>query len=302
MTKPILTSRTHTGPSAPVEAVSHRYRPGAVGFTLLELMVSVAIMAIIALAFGGLMTQANLVVTEGEKRMRSDAAASAISRVIRGDIRKITKNGFFRINDNKLVLVTAGKMQSSFGNYSGNGAIIVYGLYVNDGGTDDDDTDDTKVLYRKVLVLAKNAPADNPATADIDESIPDCLIWKGAGVSLADLQVLSATEMTALIEHAAGDPEAGSMVYPPQTLKQVTRTMWTLLAGNCTELNISYRPPDTDSWAGETTCLRYNQTNWPDAIKFRFKLKRGALMSSALADDETGTNDVTYEIICTVGH
>ena len=265
-------------------------------------MVSVAIMAIIALAFGGLMTQANLVVTEGEKRMRSDAAASAISRVIRGDIRRITKNGFFRINDNKLVLVTAGKMQSSFGNYSGNGAIIVYGLYTPTVDPNDPTNVNRKILYRKVLVLAKNAPADIPATTDIDESLPDCLIWKGAGVSLADLQVLSAKEMTELIEYAAGNPEEGSMEYPPQTLKQVTRTMWTLLAGNCTELNISYRPPDTDSWAGETTCLRYNQTNWPDAIKFRFKLKRGALMSSALADDETGTDDVTYEIICPVGH
>jgi len=302
MTKSIPTSRPPARPFAPGKAPFHRYRREAEGFTLIELMVSVAIMAIIALAFGGLMTQANLVVTEGEKRMRSDAAALAISRVIRGDIRRITKNGFFRINNNKLVLVTAGKMRSSFGNYSGNGAIIVYGLYFNDGGTTGDVTDDTRVLYRKVHVLAKNAPPDDPATVDIDESIPDCLIWKGAGVSLADLQVLSSTEMTALIEHAAGDPEPDSMAYPPQTLKQVTRTMWTLLAGNCTELNISYRLPDSDSWDGDTTCTRYNQTNWPDAIKFRFKLKRGALMSSALADEETGTDDVTYEIICPVGH
>jgi hypothetical protein len=246
-------------------------------------MVSVAIMAIIALAFGGLMTQANLVVTEGEKRMRADAAASAISRVIRGDIRKITKNGFFRINDNKLVFVTAGKMQSSFGNYSGDGAIIVYGRH-----------GESNVLYRKVLVLAKNAPTEQA------KRLPDCLVWKDVGMSLADLQVLSAAEMSSLIDQVAADP--ASMAYPPETLSQVMETMWMLLAGNCTDLNITHRPPDNKSWAGNTTSTRHTQTNWPDAIKFRFKLKPGTLMSAVLTDDPSSSDDVTYEVLCPVGH
>jgi len=283
MTQPIPTSRPPTGPFARGKAAMHRYRGAAAGFTLIELMVSVAIMAIIALAFGGLMTQANMVVTEGEKRMRADAAASAISRIIRGDIRKITKNGFLRINGEKLVLVTAGKTQSSFGDYSGDGAIIVYGRHA-----------DSNILYRKVLVLAKNAPTAS------NKKLPDCLVWQNAGMSLADLQVLSAGKMTGLIDHAAGDPD--SMAYPPTTLVQVMDTMWMLLAGNCTELNITQRPPDSDSWAGDTTCTRHSQTNWPDAIKIRFKLKRGTLMSAAITDDEASSDDATYEILCPVGH
>jgi len=300
MTQPILTSPPSTRPIAPGGDASHRYRRGVVGFTLIELMVSVGIMAIIALAFGGLMTQANLVVTEGEKRMRADATASAISRVIRGDLRKITKNGFFRINGSTLVLVTAGKTQSLFGNCSGDGAIIVYGLYTVPVDPAKPDDPPMNILYRKVLILAKNAPKDDPATTDKNESLPDCLIWNDAGMSLADVQVLSASGMTGLIDHAVGD--SGTMAYPPQTLHQVTRTMWTLLAGNCTELTISHRPPDKDSWAGDTTCTRHNQTNWPDAVKLKFKLKSGTLMSAALADDESSTNDVTYEIICPIGH
>jgi len=282
MTKSLLTSGTPTGPSTRGKVVSHRYRPGAVGFTLLELMVAVAIMAIIMLAFGGLLTQANLVVTEGEKRMRADAAASAISRIVRGDIRKITKNGFLRISGNKLVLVTAGRMQSSFGNYSGDGAIIVYGRH-----------DASKTLYRKILILSKDAP----------DGIVDCLRWNGAGVSLAGLQVMNLDDMTRLIDHVVSelDTTLGIMAYPPQTLSQVS-TMWIVLAGNCTELNISQRQPDNDSWNSNTTCTRYSQANWPDAIKFKFKLEPHTLMSAAIADDELSNEQVTYEILCPVGH
>ncbi|MBC8374359.1 MAG: prepilin-type N-terminal cleavage/methylation domain-containing protein [Planctomycetes bacterium] len=278
MTKSLLTSDAPTGPSARGKAVSHRYRPGAVGFTLLELMVAVSIMAIIMLAFGGLLTQANLVVTEGEKRMRADAAASAISRIVRGDIRKITKNGFLRVSSNKLVLVTAGRMQSSFGNYSGDGAIIVYGRH-----------DASKVLYRKILILSKDAP----------DGIVDCLRWNNAGMSLAELQVMDIDEMTALANYVAQDPP--SMAYPPQTLSQVS-TMWIVLAGDCTELNISQRQPDNDSWNSNTTCTRYSQANWPDAIKFKFKLEPHTLMSAAIADNELSNDQVTYEILCPVGH
>ena len=279
MTKPILTSRPQTGPSAPVEAVSHRLARKAAGFTLIELMVSISIMAVIALAFGGLMTQANLVVTEGEKRMRADAAASAISRIIRGDIRKITKNGFFRINDNKLVLVTAGRTQSSFSNHSGDGAIIVYGRH-----------DASNVLYRKVLVLAKDAPA----------GVVDCLRWQNASMGLAELQVMGADEMTILINHVTQEPN--SMAYPPVTLNQVTNAMWMVLAGNCTELKVSYRPVDNKSWSDNTTCTRHSQVKWPDAIKFKFKLKPGTLVSIAIADDELSDDDVEYEVLCSVGH
>ena len=281
MTKPILTSRPSARPSAPGKAASHRLAREAVGFTLIELMVSISIMAIIALAFGGLLTQANQVVTEGEKRMRADAAASAISRIIRGDIRKITKNGFFRINNNKLVLVTAGRMQSSFSSHSGDGAVIVYGRH-----------DASNVLYRKVLILAKDA-----------KNVVDCLKWKNTGMNLAQLQVMSAGDMTSLLDFVARDP--GGMAYPPERLDQITgptSTMWMILAGNCTDLSITYRPNDENSWKDDTTCTRHNQTNWPKAIKFNFKLKPGTLMTAAITDDERDTDDVNYEILCPVGH
>ena len=298
MTKLILTSRPSVRPHAAGDAPMRRYRRGAVGFTLIELMVSIAIMAIIMLAFGGLLTQANQVVTEGEKRMRSDAAASAISRIIRNDIRQITKNGFLRIGRIKidaggagggaeekyrhvLVLVTAGKTQSSFSDDSGDGGVILY-------GRSDEESDDPSALYRKVLVLSQDSTGN----------VKDCI---NPARNLADLQVLSDSEMADLIDELGEEPE--NMKYPPETLQQVTETSWMVLAGGCTELKIEYRSPGSKTWSeGLATHTRHNQTSWPTAIKFKFKLKSDSLIGSAISDSTDDEGDVQYEIICPIGH
>jgi len=260
----------------------------AKGFTLLELMVSIAIMSIIMLAFGGLLTQANVVVTEGEKRMRADAAASAISRIIRNDIRKMTKNGFLRLSADKMSMVTAGKTQSAFTEQAGDGAIIVYGWH-----------EDAKVLYRKVLILAKDAPTD------VDNQVADCLIWNDSGnnrrtLDLAELQIMGAELMKEIINQVSD--ESPDMAYPPRTLSQVTKTMWMVLAGGCTGLEISSRTTKEARWEeGGGTHTRHNQSSWPGAIKFKFILSSDSLVGSALArGGETG--DIAYEIVCPIGH
>ena len=293
MTKPILTSRRQARPSATRRAA---------GFTLMELMVSVAIMAIIMLAFGGLLNQANKVVTEGEQRMRSDAAASAIARIVRNDIRKMTKNGFLRVGGSEdkgffLVIVTAGKTQSSFGNEAGDGAIIVYGRH-----------EDSKVLFRRVFILAKEAVAA--------KKVQDCLIWNGTklnertgkGMNLADLQVLEAAEMEKLIAEAT-DQTNLDIAFPPETLYQVQQTMWMVLAGGCTDLLVEHRAPGQTNWKENSVIYtRHNQASWPTAIKFTFELNSDSLVGTAISDrddketNEDGKRTVKYEIVTQIGH
>ncbi len=278
MTKPTPTSHL------PGKYIARR----ASGFTLIELMVSISIMAMIMVAFGGLLTQTSKVVSDGEKRMRADAAASAISRLIRNDIRKITKNGFLRLSGDKLVLVTAGKTQSAFTEQSGDGAIIIYGRH-----------EGAKVLYRKVLILAKNAPTD------VANEVVDCLIWDNNGtrtaMGLADLQVMSAGTMKMLMDQAA-DTEP-DMAYPPVKLSQVTKTMWMVLSGGCESLSISSRTTKKNEWSeGGGTHTRHNQSSWPAAIKFKFGLKSDSLVGSALARGGDEGENIDYEIICPIGH
>jgi prepilin-type N-terminal cleavage/methylation domain-containing protein len=270
------------------------------GFTLIELLVSIAIMAIIMLAFGGLLTQANKVVTEGEKRMRADAAASAISRIIRNDIREASKNGFFRVGRFKeattdpdtgeeteqakyvLVLVTAGSTQSSFSDETGDGSVIIYGHY---DGTKEDDAN---VLYRKVRVLSKEA-----------DNVPDCIKWNGKGLNFSELQVMDIDEMEQMIEQVTEPPT--NMAYPPVKLNQIMNTSWMVLAGGCTDLIIEYRAMGETRWKPMlATYTRHNQGSWPAAIKFKFALIPESIVAAALTD---GSDDkVWYEIICPLGH
>ena len=258
----------------------------------MELMVSISIMSIIMLAFGGLLTQANQVVTDGERRMRSDAAASAISRIIRKDIRQATKNGFLRIGKSVFVIVTAGQTESSFSNITGDGAVIIYGR-----------DDKSNVLYRKVLVLSKKSPVDNDPDDGDDKEIVDCLVWDDGtgkrGMNLAELQVLSDAKMGELIDHMVKPPE--NMQYPPDTLLQVTKTSWMVLAGGCEELQIAHQSPGKSDWkeGSPATYTRHNQTSWPTAIKFRFKLQAKSIVGEVIADNGGAAE---YEIICPIGH
>ncbi|MBT3202082.1 MAG: prepilin-type N-terminal cleavage/methylation domain-containing protein [Phycisphaerales bacterium] len=262
------------------------------GFTLMELMVSISIMSVIMLAFGGLLTQANQVVTDGERRMRSDAAASAISRIIRKDIRQATKNGFLRLGKNVFVIVTAGQTESSFSNVTGDGSVVIYGWDEN-----------SNVLYRKVLVLSKNAPVDSNPDDGNDEEIVDCLVWNDGtgkrGMNLAELQVLSDAKMGELIDYMVKPPD--NMRYPPNTLLQVTKTSWMVLAGGCTGLQIAHQAPGESDWkeGSPATYTRHNQTSWPTAIKFRFTLQPKSIVGAVIADDGGAAE---YEIICPIGH
>jgi len=282
MTKPTQTSQ-QSARQAP-----RRFR----GFTLIELMVSISIMSIIMLAFGGLMTRTNIVVTQGEKRMRADAAASAISRLIRNDIRKMTKNGFLRMSPDKLMFVIAGKTQSAFSEQSGDGAIIVYGR-----------DEDSNVLYRKILVLAKKAPTTE------GNKVVDCLLWDkdNAGtkkaLDLAELQVMGTEKMTQIMDQVVAEIEKDDLAYPPRRLSQLEGTMWMVLAGGCKELKITSRSTKKNEWKeGGGTHTRHNQSSWPAALKFKFKLSSDSLVGSAIAEAGNTSGDVEYEIICPIGH
>jgi len=241
----------------------------------MELMVSVAIMAIIAVSFGTLLNKADRVVIEGEKRMRADAAASAIARLIRGDVRRMTKNAFLRISETKLVLVTPGKTTGLVTQKSGDGAIVAYGH-------------SNEVLFRKVMVLA-------------DEKLPTPTgEYDWTDISMSDLQIMDREELA----EKASVPIPNNLDYPPTSLSQIRR-QWMVLAGNCSKLEISYRAPDGNDWITDEeggTWTRHNQAEWPVAIRFRFTINASHIIGSAIADNPDSADEVRYEVLCHVGH
>ena len=158
----------------PLSARSNR-RTGDRGLTLIELVVAVTLLSIMILCFGTVISQASKVVTVGENTIRANAAAAAISQIIKNDFRQISKNGFLCItqsvqgNQARVFFTIAGNVNSLTGGPSGNGAIVGFGL----------DTTDT-LFWRAAWVL-NNCDKATPqiAPSAILDSLP---------LDLADIQ------------------------------------------------------------------------------------------------------------------
>ena len=104
------------------------------GMTLMELIVAVAVLAIMILGFGQIVGQAQRVVTVSQNNMRSNAIAEAINRTIQNDLSKITKNGFLCISQQtetnawpQLFFLKAGTTRSKTHNVTGLAGVSSYG-------------------------------------------------------------------------------------------------------------------------------------------------------------------------------
>lgn len=259
-------------------------------FTLLELVVAVAVISVMVLGFGGLLGGARRVVITSQRRMRANAAAAAIAGVIRNDMRRASKMGFLRIAGGSLIFTTAGPTPSVLTVHKGDGAMISYGRYAADN-----------ILFRQAWVL-RDKLVEEEAYVNTPEDRAklglDCWAnWIDGHwelLNFAELQIKSADEMGTLIGAVAGKPPNNDTVgSPPETLNHLTG-MWQVLADNCSALAIDYRSAGGGWTSGSQTWTRHDQTNWPDAVRFKLTITTGAVVEIL---EETNT----YEVICPVG-
>jgi len=107
-------------------------------FTLIELMVSVGILALILTTFGVMLTQAQRAVTAGTRSIHANQAANAIETVLRQDLRSLSPaSGFLCITVHdgqpRLIMAYPGLALSPSGAARGTGACVSYGLVANQG-------------------------------------------------------------------------------------------------------------------------------------------------------------------------
>lgn len=114
----------------------------AKGLTLLELIVAVALLSIMILTFGTVISSVDKMVTVGEANIRSNATAAAISQVIKNDFRRLSQAGFLCITQSasnapgqaQIFFTTAGSTGSLTSRAdgsvppSGDGSVVGYGL------------------------------------------------------------------------------------------------------------------------------------------------------------------------------
>ena len=128
--------------------------------TLIELLVSIAILSIVIVIFGSVLSSAQQVSSASQAMMRTNTKAAAISEIIRADLRKVTQNGFLCITEDavgrpRLIFTTAGVSPSALGPEVGTGMIVCYGQANNQGvdPASDNSTDD--VIWRQGWILKR---------------------------------------------------------------------------------------------------------------------------------------------------
>lgn len=224
------------------EADVHRNRSA---MTMTELIVAVAVLSIMVLGFGQLLTSSQKVVKETQDNQRQNNVAQAVADVIRADLGKITKNGFLCITQRstytshpRLLFTTAGMSPSKTDAVVGSGGISVYGpvrLDLRDGFGFDTNCARGAML-RQGWVMS----------TDSVSGISD--VWN---TDLDTITSMTRVEMNELIgNYSSSGPESGTLLraisddhldldWPPTDLNEL-KGLWQFLSTRNTAVDIMW--------------------------------------------------------------
>ena len=295
-----------------------RLREGARdAFTAVELMVAVAVLAMMITMVSMILASSKRLVSTSQAIMRANSTASAITETIRDDLRRASKNGLLCITKTgpapddpiRLVLAVPGTVTSLTSNVRGSGEFICYGLVVNDADPADPNN---RILFRVGRIMSEDAAAPPDVMANSPFSV---------------LRLFSRVQIDAEISNQLGSFPSNGLRIPPVTLTDINN-IWQIASAHCSDLTIMwsdgtvsviggtlewYGPgsPKVAGWQsrdindneiefdahGNDTYralwTQHNQSNWPKAVKFRFRLRD--------PDMPAEFSNVDYEVVCPIG-
>jgi prepilin-type N-terminal cleavage/methylation domain-containing protein len=168
----MMAQKRNQGP-APLAGGGRGRRPGPRGMTLIELLVSTAILALMILLVNSLLVSSRRTIEIAQTTIRANANVRALVDIIRKDIAGMDPDGFLAIvvtdkgeyqtGQYHLIFTTAGTYHSLCANTTqdlwANAARVDIGLpakphKVDDKGTPTDNTDDIeyRILYRRAIL------------------------------------------------------------------------------------------------------------------------------------------------------
>ena len=294
------------------------------GMTLVELLVSVAILSMIIMIFSMILSRSQALVSTTEAAIRGNASAAAIGEVIRSDVRRVTQNGFVCITQDPtpvskgsplLIMTVAGPTGSVRSpGVDSTAAIVVYGLAPNG------------VLYRRSLLLTTTAADDS-----IQGRLPTYAVTSLSGVQTA----WTLQSYDSIVDNLVTDVASNALNVPGSVtgLSDLGQS-WQIVATNVSELSVQrigagngwygiwYNPANskyearaagTAPWQGNTTpggglgnrgeyddgsgfyrviWSKLDQNTWPLAIKVSF-----VVSDPNLPEQVAGQR---YEVVCPV--
>jgi prepilin-type N-terminal cleavage/methylation domain-containing protein len=246
--------------------------------TLIELLVALAVLGIITVAFGTIMTQSQRVVDKSNALMQANATASAIAQVLRDDLARFCPQGFLAVHhdgsdaNQRLVFTSVGPFTSLIDlNIKANAARIDYGLDSND------------TLWRRAILLSAvdTTTGDSNPNDDIDSDV-----WLGR---YDDPNSPSYIDPNDKIPNYCSPPP---IPLDPNTPDKVNE-LWPLLARPCSKFQVSWWNKINNNWDTDPkiwTAEDFANPNAPSAIKVNFRLRTGPKDQDYL----------DYEVICPI--
>lgn len=271
---------------------SNRLRIHRRGLTLVEMLVTLGIIAIIAMVFNMVLVGSREFVTNTQARTRATSTAEAVLRTVRQDVQKCTTQGFLAIrlidpgNDNaglQLAFSQAGKFRSVLAGGTGvtsDGAIVAYSMGRNShsGAT-------SGLLLRRQLLLA-GIPSSSSPPADVDKDLFETDSDADYTPTLGTLQFTGAGQLWNKVEEFLDSIPPSVKVPAGNNLDQVDN-LWQVLSPGVEIKQIRYARPngawidavDAMSNAGTSELFwsHHNPTNWPRALHIVFKIHSGQL-------------------------
>jgi prepilin-type N-terminal cleavage/methylation domain-containing protein len=278
------------------------------GFTLMEMLVTVAILAIMIGSFAVVLGEAQELVVTSQAVMKANARATALAGIIREDIARISRLGFLRIQGDWMFIGVPGQCKSVLGRTTGTGSIIVLR---GTGG---------KVGRANWILAGMPGSALDPDAKDVfifhDENrSPDF-----SEIQFADKDQVDHTKKDSVLQNGKINfiiyieekgPVSGenktyhfkNVDFAPETVSTLDDALstWPMLAKGCDQLKIEALNENLEPFGGNGngTWTRDDDA-WPVALRITLKLNDPTILDRAGEDltDEDATFD--YEIICPV--
>ena len=257
------------------------------GMTLIELLVSLAVLAVISIAFATIMSQSQKVVDRSNALMRANATASAISQILRNDLACLAPQAPIVIGNmsngpgGTLLFFAAGPFTSrtdpNTPPATANVARIDYGW--SSGPDPDPNNHGDDFLWRRATLLTgTTAGTDANPYDDLDPNA-----WLGrydpsapAGIHI-DLTVPGAV-----------DPYLAEPNIPVQVEADNVRHIWPLLARPAGSFRVAWWSETTNDWMEPTGGTTLSAP--PPAIRVKF---------SVWTDPKKGET-LDYEVVCPI--
>lgn len=283
------------------------------GLTLIELLVTVAIVAGMILGFSVILSSASDLVATTQARMRANRSARAVADVIREDFSRLNKDGFLAVRDEDgntdngpaVTFTTVGFTSSmapvghgrAGGVTNASAAVVTYGVCRNPNSNGN-----RGVLFRRAVLLV--GPHGSSGRLPADCIRRDLGQYQGLAWRWRD----NPDRLLDAIDEDFLDSTPAELPVPPGPHLTEVRRLWQVLTPGVKELRVwSSDGMDADGnlewsrihervWGQKVHGPGLGTADWPALLRLRFRI-----VDESMPDAIAGQDAPPYELVVPIG-